>query len=84
VRLPYEPLSGEELASLWASDRDAALRFLAELSPGDLIVQALLHSQWLLQTRGKLIEPVEIVRRYQRAIAVLLTEHAPIAFQQAA
>jgi hypothetical protein len=75
--LPNEPLSGEELAALWASDRDAALRFLAELSPGDLVVQALRHSQWLLQQHNKLIEPVEIVRRYQQAMAVLLHDQMP-------
>lgn len=87
AKLPTAPLSGDELAALWASDRNAALRFLADLSPGDLIVQALIHSQWLRQTRGTLLEPAEIVRRYQRALAVFLREHAPahpIALPQAA
>jgi hypothetical protein len=75
--LPDEPLSGSELATLWASDRNAALRFLAELSPGDLVVQALRHSQWLLQQHNTLIEPVEIVRRYQQAVAVFLHDQMP-------
>lgn len=87
AHLPSEPLSGDELAALWKHDRHSALGFLADLSPGDLIVQALIHSQWLRQTRGTLLEPAEIVRRYQRALAVFLSEHAPahpIALPQAA
>jgi hypothetical protein len=72
--LPTRPMCGAELAALWAADRDAALRFLAALTPIQLGAQAMLHSRWLWQAHGKVVEPVEIVRRYQHALAMVLDE----------
>jgi hypothetical protein len=87
--LPTRPICGDELAALWAADRDTALRFLASLTPVQLGAQAILHSRWLWQAHGKIVDPLEIGRRYQQALAVVLDEMtdaagAAIPMQQAA
>jgi hypothetical protein len=67
--LPTRPMCGDELAALWAADRDAALRFLASLTPVQLGAQAMLYSRWLWQAHGRSIDPLEIGRWYQQALA---------------
>jgi hypothetical protein len=68
--VPSRPLSGADLAALWAHDRAATVRFLAGLAPTELGMQALLHSQWLQTAHGRTVDPLELVQRYQRILTV--------------